>query len=97
MYVVIFKATIKEFDEAYSRMAQQLRELAMAEYGCLEFRSINEDRNEIALSYWPSLEHIREWKNDPLHKRAQQMGKDKWYSDFSVEICETKPYSRDFK
>ena len=84
--MVIFKATVAEFDEAYSRMAQELRHLAITQYGCLDFTSFTEGNREIALSYWPSLEHIRVWKNDPLHKLAQQRGKDKWYSDFSVEI-----------
>ena len=88
MYVVIFKATVAEFDESYSRMAEQLRKLATTQYGCLDFVALSENNKEIALSYWPSLEHIRKWKNDPLHKRAQQMGKDKWYGDFSVQICE---------
>lgn len=85
--MVIFRATVAEFDEAYTHMAQELRKLAITQYGCLEFTSFTEGNREIALSYWPSLEHIRVWKNDPLHKRAQQRGKDKWYSDFSVEIC----------
>lgn len=88
MYVVIFRATVAKFDDAYSRMAEELRKLALAQYKCLEFTSSTEGNCEIALSYWQSLEHIREWKNDPLHRRAQKMGKDIWYSDFSVEICE---------
>jgi len=88
LYVVIFKATVADFDKAYSCMAQDLRKRAITRYGCLDFTSLTEGNKEIALSYWPSLEHILEWKNDPLHKRAQQMGRDKWYSDFSVEISE---------
>ena len=88
MYVVIFKANVALFDEAYSQLAQQLRERAFAKYGCLGFDSANEGGMEIALSYWPSLQHIRNWKNDPLHVHAQQKGREKWYSDFSVEICE---------
>lgn len=88
MYVVIFKATIAQTDEVYSRMAEQLRELAFSRYGCLKFTAVTEGDEEIALSYWPSLQHISDWKNDPLHTKAQNMGREKWYRSFSVEICE---------
>jgi heme-degrading monooxygenase HmoA len=64
------------------------REKAFSEYGCLGFTSACEDDREIAISYWPSMQHIRNWKEDPLHRRARQRGREKWYSDFSVEICE---------
>lgn len=89
MYVVIFKATVVTLDDQYTRMAQALKQLAFSEYGCLDFVAVTEGNQEIAISYWQSLQDIREWKNDPLHRAAQALGKDKWYSEFSVEICET--------
>jgi heme-degrading monooxygenase HmoA len=88
MYLVIFKATTATLDEEYIDMAQELKKLAFSKYGCLDFTSVTEADQEIAISYWPSLQHIRDWKNDPSHRLAQIKGKDKWYSKFSVEICE---------
>ena len=86
MYVVIFKATIKQFDDEYSTMAAALREKAFAEYGCIDFTSMCEGDKELAISYWPSLEHIKAWKADAFHREAQQKGASRWYADFSVEI-----------
>ena len=88
MYVVIFKATVAELDEEYSSMAQQLHQLAFSKYGCVDFKAVTEGDQEIALSYWPSLQHIRDWKNDPVHRQAQAAGHDRWYSSYSVEVCE---------
>ena len=87
MYIVIFKATISELDEEYSQLAKALHDLAFSSYGCLKFDSFMEGDREVAISYWPSLRHISDWKNDPLHQHAQQRGKAKWYRDYSVEIC----------
>ena len=89
MYIVIFKATVATLDDQYARMAKALKQLAFSEYGCLDFVAVTEGNQEIAISYWQSLQDIRQWKNDPLHRAAQALGKDKWYSEFNVEICET--------
>ncbi len=88
MYAVIFKATVAELDDEYLRMAQQLKTLAFEKYGCQDFVSVTEGNEEIAISYWETEQQIRDWKNDPEHRLAQRMGRDKWYRSFSIEICE---------
>lgn len=77
MYVVIFKAKVRQFDDEYSQMAERMRELALTEFGCLEFNAVTEGDQEIALSYWPSEEHIKAWKQHPEHLAAQQLGKER--------------------
>ena len=89
MYIVIFKATIHQLDDEYSELAQVLRQKAFAEYNCQKFESYTENNQEITLSYWLSFEDIRAWKNDPTHLQAQQLGREKWYANFSTEICQT--------
>ena len=88
MYAVIFKAQIYTLDEEYSETAKRMRELAMNEYGCTEFVACSEGDQEIAISYWPSKENIKAWKNNPEHQRAQAIGKARWYRSYSVEIVE---------
>jgi len=88
MYAVIFKATIARLDDEYPETAERLRELAINKYGCMDFVSVTEGDQEIAISYWESEEQIREWKKDPEHRLAQAKGRNRWYSSFSVEVCE---------
>jgi heme-degrading monooxygenase HmoA len=90
MYAVIFKAKINTLDEEYSNMAKRMRELAINEYGCTEFIACSEGDLEIAISYWPSEEQIKAWKNNPEHQRAQAIGKARWYRSYSIEIVEIK-------
>jgi len=88
MIAVIFKATIAEFDDEYLRTAEHLKDLALTKYGCQDFVSVSDGNQEITISYWQTMEQIRDWKNDPEHRDAQILGRDKWYKSFSVEICE---------
>ena len=90
MFVVIFRATIRQLDIEYSQMAARMRELALTEFGCLEFQCVCEGNQEIALSYWPSEDNIRAWKNHPEHLKAQQLGREQWYESYHVQVCEIK-------
>lgn len=88
MYVVIFRATLANPGDDYQAMAARLRTRAFEKYGCLDFSSVTEGDQEIAISYWEAEQHIQNWRNDPEHKLAQAAGKEKWYRSFSVEVCE---------
>lgn len=94
MFIVIFRATCRTLNDEYSKTAARLRELALNEFGCLEFHSVTEGCNEVALSYWENEESIRAWKSHPEHVAAQSVGKDAWYESYSVQIASiTREYS----
>ena len=96
MYVVIFKANILQLDAEYFSLAKQLREKALTQFNCQKFEALTENNQEIALSYWLSLQDIQNWKNDAEHLIAQQLGLNKWYQSISVEICKIeKSYNKD--
>lgn len=88
MLVVIFRAKIKELDAEYAAVAKRMRELALNQFGCSEFHSVTEGRDEVSLSYWPDAESIRTWKAHPEHLLAQQAGRERWYESYSVQIAE---------
>jgi len=87
MYVVIFRAKASNLDEEYSLMAGRMQDLAINEYGCIEFSSCTEGSDEIALSYWHDLDAITRWKNNIEHLAAQKKGGSTWYQSYKVEIA----------
>jgi len=94
VFVVIFRATIRSLDPEYSAVAAKMRELALKEFGCIQFHSVTEGRDEVALSYWPSEESIRSWKAHPEHLLAQKAGRERWYESYTVQVaCITREYS----
>jgi len=96
MYAVIFRAKIKQRDQDYADTAARMRALAMGEYGCVDFVSVTEGDDEMAISYWPSLEHIQSWRQDQEHLEAQELGRNKWYMSYQVQVVElVREYRKD--
>ncbi|WP_455210160.1 antibiotic biosynthesis monooxygenase family protein [Kaarinaea lacus] len=93
MYAVIFKARIRKLDDDYHKMVMRMRELALQQYGCVDFISVTEDNMEISISYWETHEQIQQWKLNSEHLEAQTLGKSKWYDSYRVEVVEiTRKY-----
>lgn len=88
MYVVIFRAKICSLDAEYSAVAARMRELALGQFGCIEFHSVTEGIDEVSLSYWPNEESIRAWKAHPEHALAQRAGCERWYKAYSVQVAQ---------
>jgi len=86
MYAVIFRAKIAGLDEEYSRVAERMKELALEEYGCIEFISVTQGSEEIAISYWENEDQIRKWKSNSEHTIAQELGRSKWYESYTVQV-----------
>jgi heme-degrading monooxygenase HmoA len=87
VFVVIFRAETAGLDKEYFRMAARLRDLALSEFGCAEFRTVSEGTTEVALSYWHDLESIRAWKRHSDHVIAQELGRQRWYASYAVQIA----------
>lgn len=87
MYVVIFRARVRAFDDEYSRTAARMRELALSQFGCLEFHAVAEGDHEVALSYWPDEASIRAWRAHPEHALAQKAGRERWYVSYTVQVA----------
>lgn len=77
-------------DEQYSQMVGLMRDLAFEKYDCQDFIAVTEGEQEIAISYWESEIDIQRWHNDSQHAIAQQLGREKWYASYTVEVVEVK-------
>lgn len=93
MHAVIFRAVVEELDEEYADAITRMKALAFEKYGCVDFFSLEEGSNRVAISYWNSEEDILHWKANSEHLQAQSQGQQKWYKSYSVEVAEiTRAY-----
>ena len=69
-------------------MAQRMRELAFSEFSCTDLSVVTENGEEIAVSYWNSLDDIKAWKQHSEHMVAQRLGREQWLKSYRVEIAE---------
>ncbi len=74
-YVVIFTSKRTESDNGYKQMAEKMMELVSQQPGFLGAESVRDDSLGITVSYFDSLEAIKNWKENTMHKIAQEKGK----------------------
>lgn len=89
-YAVIFTSSRTEVDEGYAEMSKRMVELAQKQPGYLGMDSARSGGTGITVSYWTSEEAIRQWKSNSDHLEAQRMGREKWYSNYSVRVCKVE-------
>ena len=85
-YAVIFTSLRTEVENGYADTAKRMAELAMGQPG---FLGVESSRNDIGItvSYWETLEAIRNWKANAEHLVAQQMGKNIFYTAYKTRIA----------
>ncbi|MFM2269007.1 MAG: hypothetical protein RL757_2448 [Bacteroidota bacterium] len=96
-YAVIFTSVRTETHAAdYGSTADRMVELATAQAGYLGHESARDGETKlgVTVSYWVSLEAIRNWKRNSEHLLAQQQGKTDFYESYQTRICHVE---RDYR
>ncbi|MBN8678604.1 MAG: antibiotic biosynthesis monooxygenase [Chitinophagales bacterium] len=89
-YAVIFSSFRTENDpEGYAEIAERMVALAAEQPGFLGIESVR-DGLGITISYWESLEAIRNWKAHAEHQVAQRLGREEWYTSFKTRVCKVE-------
>jgi heme-degrading monooxygenase HmoA len=88
-YAVIFTSERSPDDNGYGAMSERMGELARQQPGYIGVESAREGLG-ITVSYWESLEAIRNWKQNIEHLAAQAKGRKDWYTGYKVRICKVE-------
>ena len=88
-YAVIFTSTRTEVEAGYAEMAIKMVELAKAQPGYIGMESARSEIG-ITVSYWESLEAIKNWKANMEHVEAQEKGNTTWYKNYKVRIAKVE-------
>lgn len=89
-YAVIFSSQRTEGDRGYGKMAEKMVELASQQKGFLGLESARDEGLGITVSYWASLDAIKNWKEYSAHQVAQVRGKNEWYKSFALRVCKVE-------
>lgn len=88
-YAVIFTSHRTEGDNGYGITGDRMVELAKQQQGYLGHESAREGLG-ITVSYWDSLESIKNWKKHAEHILAQEKGREFWYESYKTRICKVE-------
>lgn len=91
-FAVIFSAWLSDDSGGYAGMAEHMERLVAGQPGFLGMESARgADGFGITVSYWRSLEAIARWREHPEHRRAQALGKARWYRSYSIRVARVEP------
>ena len=90
MVVVVFRSRLKpgiekEIEEADARMAG----LAATMPGYVSYRQyVSADGEGIAIVEFESHETVAAWRAHPEHREAQRLGKERWFAEYRITVCD---------
>ena len=83
----IFTSIRTNVEEGYDKMDElTFKEIETINgyLGCEAYR--DENGFGVNVSYWKDLNALKNWKENTLHKKAQALGKEKWYKNYKLRI-----------
>ncbi|MCP4076915.1 MAG: antibiotic biosynthesis monooxygenase [Gammaproteobacteria bacterium] len=88
-YAVIFTSVRTDGNNGYNQMSKKMLDLASVQPGFLGIESATENIG-ITISYWKNLDSINQWKTNVDHVKAQELGRNKWYSSYRIRISKVE-------
>jgi heme-degrading monooxygenase HmoA len=85
-----------ERDE-YNATAERLYNIASAMPGFISYHEYAAHNGELlGVTEWTSAEALAEWREHPEHRKAQERGRNLFYSEYDITVC-TRLHGYSFK
>lgn len=96
MVIVIFRSRIRDDNSAeFQALADRMYEIASSMPGFLSYKVYkNDDGERVSIHEWETPDHLRAWREHPEHAEAQKLGREKFYEDYTLYVCESPRESR---
>jgi heme-degrading monooxygenase HmoA len=91
MIVTVFRHRLRpEHAEAYFSLAGELDKEAETMPGYVSRKVyVAEDGERLTVVEFDSWENHRAWAECPKHRAAQKLGREQFYAEYSIHICES--------
>lgn len=96
MIVAVFRSRVRaEHMDEYLARAAEMESLARAMPGFISVKDfMAEDGEAVSIHEWESAERLAAWREHPEHKRIQAMGREKFYDEYTLYVCNQPRQSR---
>ncbi|HEU4690961.1 MAG TPA: antibiotic biosynthesis monooxygenase [Vicinamibacterales bacterium] len=90
MVVVVFRARSKPgIGKDYEEMDARMVDLAVKMPGFVSYRQYaSTDGEELAVIEFESHETMAAWRNHPEHREAQRLGRERWFAEYRITVCD---------
>ncbi|HLG88550.1 MAG TPA: antibiotic biosynthesis monooxygenase [Alphaproteobacteria bacterium] len=90
MIVTVFRSRLRpgNIDE-YAKMAEAMSAAAMKMPGYISHKGFTApDGERVTIVEFESIETHQAWAEHADHRTAQRLGRERFYSEYSIQICE---------
>ncbi len=89
MIVTIFRSRLRaEHEDEYAVWAQRMHNLATDMPGFVGIKTFTADDGErVSIVEFESEETHSAWRNHLTHREAQRLGRERFYSEFRIQVC----------
>ncbi len=88
LVILFFSRLTDQAGEDYYRMDEELSELVKDAPGFQGVRSFKaEDGERLTVVWWKDAETLRQWRELPRHRVAQNSGRERWYQYYRMEVA----------
>ena len=96
MIVVVFRSRLRDANaDDFQALADRMHALAASMPGFISYKVyVADDGERVSIHEWESAEHLRAWREHPEHRQAQSRGREDYYSDYTLYVCEDPRTSR---
>ena len=96
MVVVVFRSRIRPGTERdLAPLGARMYQLASSMPGYVSYKDfVAEDGENVSIIEFESLESVTAWRDHPEHKVAQRRGREEFFSEYHIQVCETVRESR---
>jgi heme-degrading monooxygenase HmoA/catechol 2,3-dioxygenase-like lactoylglutathione lyase family enzyme len=87
--VTVFRSRLRpEATAEYDEVAPRMDELARSMPGFVDLQTFTADDGErVTIARFDTVEHQRAWRDEPDHLVAQRAGRDRYYSEYLIQVC----------
>ena len=87
--ITVFRSRLRpEAQAEYMQWAGRMKEIATKMPGYIEHKSfVAEDGERVTIVAFESEEKQRAWSLHPEHVEAKKAGRDRFYLEYSIQVC----------
>lgn len=89
--VTVFRSRVRpDGADEYLALLPQIRELALSMPGLVDVKSfVADDGERVTIATFADEDSQRAWREHAEHRAAQHAGRDRFYAQYSLQVCET--------
>jgi len=94
--IVVFRNRVREgLEEEFGKRSAEIYELALKMPGLVSSKDfVAADGERVAIIEFRGAEELEAWRVQSEHHQAQQQGRERYFSEYSLQVCSLVRESR---